>query len=159
MKIRNKGFAPVVDACIKVLLLGSFPSAASLDKCQYYAYSKNQFWRLVGAVIEEPLSDMDYQQRLQTLLKHHIGLWDVIDVCRRRGSLDSNIRYSIPNDFARVIRVTKKLQRVCFNGKTAGRFEPVFAEWGYKTLVLPSSSPAHATLSFGEKLKAWRKIL
>src|SRR5208282_677908 len=157
--MRNRGFAPVVDANIEILLLGSFPSTASLGKRQYYAHPQNQFWRLVGAVIEEPLSEMDYKQRLQTLLKHHIGLWDVIGACRRYGSLDSNIRDPKHNDFARVTRVARKLRYICFNGKTAGKHAPSFEKWGYRTLVLPSSSPAHATLRFEEKLKEWRKIL
>jgi hypothetical protein len=46
---------------------------------------------------------------------------------------------------------------VCFNGKTAGRMEPVFAEWGFETIVLPSSSPAN-TMRFDEKLGQWRQI-
>ena len=61
------------------------------------------------------------------------------------------------NDFRKVTRVAKALRRVCFNGKTAGRFAPVFAEAGYETLVLPSSSPAY-TLKFEAKLKEWRGI-
>jgi len=159
MKVRNRGFAPVVDADVEILLLGSFPSVASLGKRQYYAHPHNQFWRLMGAVIEEPLPEMDYKQRLKTLLRHRIGLWDVIGACQRPGSLDSSIRDPRHNDFARVTRVAKKLRRVCFNGRTAGRFGPLFAEWGYQTLILPSSSPAHAALRFEQKLKQWRKIL
>jgi G:T/U-mismatch repair DNA glycosylase len=50
------------------------------------------------------------------------------------------------------------LRKVCFNGKTAGRFAPVIAEAGYATLVLPSSSPANATLSFEQKLLLWREV-
>ncbi len=157
--MRATGFSPKIDANIKTLLLGSFPSVKSLAKRQYYAHPKNQFWRLVGAVIGEPLAEMEYERRLQTLLKHHIGLWDVIGACARRGSLDSNIRDPRHNDFARVTRVAKKLKHVCFNGKTAGRHAPWFAKQGYATLVLPSSSPAHATLRFEEKLKEWRKII
>jgi G:T/U-mismatch repair DNA glycosylase len=53
--------------------------------------------------------------------------------------------------------MAKKLRRVCFNGKTAGKREPEFAALGYETLVLPSSSPAY-TMRFEEKLKQWKKI-
>lgn len=152
------GFPPVIDADIETLILGSFPSIASLGKAQYYGHPQNHFWRLVGAVIGEPLPEMDYQRRLRALLKHRIGLWDIIGECARAGSLDSNIRDPRHNDFSRVTRVATKMSRVCFNGKTAGRMEPVFIEWGYETMVLPSSSPAN-TMRFEEKLKQWRKIV
>jgi hypoxanthine-DNA glycosylase len=152
-----KGFPPVIDANVETLLLGSFPGVASLEKAQYYGHPQNHFWRLLGAVIAEPLPEMDYAQRLQTLLRHRIGLWDIIDTCTRAGSLDSNIREPGHNDFAQVTRVATKLRKVCFNGKTAGKLEPVFAGWGYSTLVLPSSSPAN-TMRFENKLKQWRKI-
>ncbi len=151
------GFPPVVDAGIDTLILGSFPSIASLGKAQYYGHPQNHFWRLVGAVIGEPLADMQYEQRLRTLLEHKIGLWDVIGTCARVGSLDSNIRSPRHNDFARVTSIARALRRVFFNGKTAGRLEPVFAEWGYETAVLPSSSPAY-TMRFEDKLAQWRQI-
>ena len=151
------GFAPVVDARIETLILGSFPSIASLGKSQYYAHPQNHFWRLVGAVIGKPLAEMPYERRLRTLLAHRIGLWDIIDTCARAGSLDSNIRSPRHNDFARVTSIAPSLRRVFFNGKTAGRMEPLFAELGYETTVLPSSSPAY-TMRFEEKLARWRRI-
>jgi TDG/mug DNA glycosylase family protein len=152
-----QGFPPVIDAKVETLILGSFPSVASLGKAQYYGHSQNHFWRLVGEVIGEPLYDMEYSQRLKALLKHRIGLWDVIGQCKREGSLDSNIRDAGHNDFSRVTGVAKQLRRVCFNGKTAAKLEAQFTEWGYATVVLPSSSPAN-TMRFEEKLKAWRWI-
>jgi len=112
----------------------------------------------MGALLSAPLYEMDYAARLPVLLSHGIGLWDVLQACERAGALDSNIRNAVNNDFRRVTRVARKLKRVCFNGKTAGRFEPVFFEAGYETVVLPSSSPAY-TLKFEEKLKAWRGVL
>ena len=148
----------MVDVGIETLILGSFPSVASLGKAQYYGHPHNHFWRLVGAVVDEPLPEMDYEQRLRTLLKHRIGLWDIIVACVREGSLDSNIRNPRHNDFDPVTRVAKKLRRVCFNGKTAGRMESLFMEWGYETIVLPSSSPAN-TMRFDAKLRQWRRIV
>ena len=151
------GFPPVIDARIRTLILGSFPSVASLGKAQYYGHPQNHFWRLVGAVIAEPLPEMAYDERLRTLLNHRIGLWDIIGTCRREGSLDSSIRDPGHNDFSRVTCVASRLRRVCFNGKTAAKMEPLFLEWGFETIVLPSSSPAY-TLAFERKLEAWRRI-
>lgn len=112
----------------------------------------------MGALLQAPLYDMAYAERLPVLLRHHVGLWDVLYQCERTGALDSNIRNAVNNDFRRVTRVAPNLKRVCFNGKTAGRFEPVFSDAGYETLVLPSSSPAY-TLAFEKKLQAWREAL
>jgi hypoxanthine-DNA glycosylase len=151
------GFPPVVDRRSEILILGSFPSVRSLTKAQYYGHPQNQFWRLLGAVIGEPLPDMAYELRKKTLLRHRIALWDIIEACARAGSLDANIRDARHNDFAQVTRTAAKLFRVCFNGKTAGRTEPVFAAMGYETIVLPSSSPAN-TMPFGDKLEHWRRI-
>ncbi len=155
--LRHRGFPPVIDEKVKVLILGSFPSPASLLKQQYYGHPQNHFWKLMGALLCEPLYEMDYLQRLPILLKHRIGLWDVLHQCERAGALDSNIRNAVNNDFQQATRLARGLKRVCFNGKTAGRFESVFAAAGYETLVLPSSSPAY-TLVFEAKLKLWRGV-
>ena len=89
---RLRGFPPVFDGHCRTLILGSFPSERSLARAQYYAHPQNQFWRLVGNVIDVALQDMKYDDRLAALLAHHIGLWDVIGACERKGSLDGNIR-------------------------------------------------------------------
>jgi TDG/mug DNA glycosylase family protein len=154
---RHVGFPPVVDRRSEILILGSFPSVRSLSKAQYYGHPQNQFWRLVGAVLGEPLADMDYERRKQTLLRYRIGLWDIIGACVRAGSLDADIRAAQHNDFGRVTRVAKNMRRVCFNGKTAAQMEPFFAAMNYETIVLPSSSPAN-TMRFEQKLTHWRKI-
>jgi hypoxanthine-DNA glycosylase len=157
--MKLEGFPPVGDANTHTLILGSFPGVASLAATQYYAHPRNQFWRLVGAAIGEPLHECTYDARLERLLKHGIGLWDVLAACEREGSLDAAIRHASPNDFAVFHTRFPNLRRVCFNGKTSGRFAPVLAAAGYATRVLPSSSPANAILSFDQKLRFWRDIL
>ena len=151
------GFAPVIDAGVDTLILGSFPGVASLGKAQYYAHPQNQFWRLVGAVIDEPLAAMEYAARTGTLLAYRIGVWDVIERCVRKGSLDADIRDVRPNEFARVLAMAPDLRRIFFNGKTAGKFEREFATAGFDTAVLPSSSAAY-TLGFEAKLVLWRRL-
>nr|WKF58869.1 hypothetical protein HUO10_003371 [Paraburkholderia busanensis] len=155
-----RGFPPVAAADTQTLILGSFPGEASLAATQYYAHPRNQFWRLLGVVLDEPsLHELPYDQRLTRLLAHRIGLWDVLDACHRKGSLDSAIRNAQPNDFASLREHAPLLRKVCFNGKTAGRFAEVIGAAGFATLVLPSSSPANAMLSFDQKLCLWRDIL
>ena len=154
-----RGFPPVVAADTHTLILGSFPGEASLAATQYYAHPRNQFWRLVGTIVDEPLAELAYQERLRRVLAHGIGVWDVLAACHREGSLDAAIRNAQPNDFASLREHAPLLRKVCFNGKTAGRFAPVIGAAGYTTLVLPSSSPANAMLSFDQKLRLWRDIL
>jgi len=154
-----KGFSPIADDNTHTLILGSFPGVASLVATQYYAHPRNQFWRLVGTVIGEPLNELPYDDRVLRLLKHGIGLWDVLAACEREGSLDTAFRNANPNDFASFRLHAPRLKKLCFNGKTSGRFEPVIRAAGFETLVLPSSSPANAILSFDQKLRIWRDIL
>lgn len=155
-----RGFSPVVAADTHTIVLGSFPGEASLAATQYYAHPRNQFWRLLGSVTgEASLHELPYDARLERMLAHGIGIWDVLDACQREGSLDSAIRNAQPNDFASLREHAPLLRKVCFNGKTAGRFAPVIAAAGYETLVLPSSSPANAMLSFEQKLLVWRGIV
>lgn len=153
------GFPPVLDRATRILILGSFPGEASLAAQQYYAHPRNQFWRLLSAVTGEDLHGLSYPRRLTRLLAHRIGLWDVLAGCEREGSLDASIRRPQTNEFARLKHRCPNLARVCFNGKTSGKFAPQFAEAGFETLVLPSSSPANAQYSFEEKLAEWKKIL
>jgi len=153
------GLAPVIAPDTRILILGSFPGAASLAAQQYYAHPRNQFWKLVGALIGEGLYSLPYADRLPRLLAHRFGLWDVLAACEREGSLDSAIRNPAANDFERLHRLCPELETVGFNGQASGKFAPQFAAQGYRTVVLPSSSPAHMALSFEQKLAIWRRLL
>jgi hypoxanthine-DNA glycosylase len=118
----------------------------------------NQFWPLVSALVKEDLAALPYDQRLPRLLVHGFGLWDVLGACEREGSLDSAIRNPAANDFKRLHALCPALETVGFNGQASGKFAPQFAAAGYRTVVLPSSSPAHASMSFGQKLAMWRRL-
>lgn len=153
------GLAPILDANTRILILGSFPGAASLAAQQYYAHPRNLAWRLISALVDEDLAALPYDERLPRLLAHGIGLWDVLGTCERQGSLDSAIRNPAANDFARLRQLCPLLHTVGFNGQASGQFAPQFAAAGYRTVVLPSSSPAHAAMSFDDKLRAWQQLI
>jgi hypoxanthine-DNA glycosylase len=149
------GLPPVLDAGVETLILGSFPSPASLAAQHYYAHRQNQFWRLLAALTGEPLASLDYVEKRRCLLRHRVGVWDVYRSCVRQGALDSAIEVAESNDFSLLKTNAPQLRRVCFNGKTSGKFERWFRAQGYDTHVLPSSSPAY-TLAFERKLELWR---
>jgi hypoxanthine-DNA glycosylase len=153
------GLAPVIAPDTRILILGSFPGAASLAAQQYYAHPRNQFWKLVGALVGEDLYALPYAERLPRLLAHRFGLWDVLAGCEREGSLDASIRKPAANDFARLHRLCPDLETVGFNGQTSGKFAPQFAQHGYRTVVLPSSSPAYMAVTFEQKLQVWRQLV
>jgi hypoxanthine-DNA glycosylase len=149
------GLPPIFNTQIKLLILGSFPSPASLAAQQYYGHKQNHFWKLLGAIFDEPLYERPYAERVERVLAHRIGIWDVYQSCTRPGALDADIRAGAPNDFAALLQQTPRLRRVCFNGQTAGKFAPKLAALGLETCILPSSSPAY-TLPFAQKLERWR---
>ncbi|MDH6148611.1 MULTISPECIES: DNA-deoxyinosine glycosylase [Paraburkholderia] len=154
-------FAPVVDADTRVLILGSLPGEVSLAHGQYYAHPQNKFWLLVGEAIERDLVGMAYSTRLETLLEHHIGLWDVVAEARRAGSLDSRIRDHASNDLIALIDTLPKLASIAFNGGTAAKIGmKALGERAeqYRLVRLPSSSPAHASVSYAQKLDIWRRL-
>jgi hypoxanthine-DNA glycosylase len=153
------GLAPVIAANTRILVLGSFPGAASLAAQQYYAHPRNALWPILSALTGEDLVSLPYAARLPRLLAHGFGLWDALGACERQGSLDSAIRQPAANDFARLRELCPLLEVVGFNGQTSGKFAPQFAAQRYRAVILPSTSPAHASLSFEQKLSAWRALL
>lgn len=153
-----EGLSPLLSPDIHTIILGSFPSRESLAASQYYAHPRNQFWRLLSCVLGDDLALLPYEERLPRLLTHKIGLWDVISMCEREGSLDSRIRHAVANDFDRLKKECPNLKKVCFNGKVAGTYADRLASAGFNVIVLPSSSPAYASRSFEEKLKVWKLI-
>lgn len=154
---RKRCFPPVVDARTRLLVLGSLPGAKSLAAQQYYANPQNRFWRLMSAVLGTELVSLGYCARLDTLLSHGVGLWDVVAEAARAGSLDSQIREREDNDLLQLLRRYPGIRVLAFNGGTAARLgtRTLGADGaGYRIVQLPSSSPAH-TMPYEEKLARW----
>jgi hypoxanthine-DNA glycosylase len=161
-----RGFAPIARRGARILVLGSMPGVASLAAGEYYAHPRNQFWRIVGELYGfDPAAP--YARRKAALTAAGIALWDVIGSCVRPGSLDAAIddESVVVNDFAAFLASHARIARVCFNGRKAeaawrrhvqDRLEP-----GCKPecLLLPSTSPAHAGMSYLRKLRVWRSAI
>ncbi len=154
-------FPPVADDRVRLLILGSMPGVLSLTENQYYAHPRNLFWPIMGALFGAA-REVPYAQRLQILKDNHIALWDVLRSCQRTGSLDSDIQCEEANDFKAFFAQHPGITHVFFNGgkaETSFRKHVKDAPERLTLMRLPSTSPAHATLSFEKKLEVWKQIL
>ena len=159
------GFPPVSHANARVLVLGTLPGVESLRQGQYYANRHNAFWRIM-AELTGVAADAPYAARLKGLTKSGVALWDVCAAARREGSLDADIRETIPNDFEGFFRAHPCIKLIGFNGLAAARLfrqhvAPSLSEAARKIpgVMLPSTSPAHASMNFERKRALWREAL
>jgi hypoxanthine-DNA glycosylase len=153
-----QGLPPVVSPHTRLLILGSFPGVASLQAQQYYAHPRNQFWPIVGRLLGQDLAALPYTQRLDAVREAGVGIWDTYAACEREGSLDSAIRAAQFNDFGLLIPTLPGLRGIAHNGGESARARRFTAAWGVPVFTLPSTSPAHASRSFEQKLAAWRDV-
>lgn len=160
MPERKQSFPPILDAHVRLLVLGSLPGDRSLAAGRYYAHPQNQFWHLISAAINRDITALDYPDRLTELLAAHVGLWDVVASATRRGSSDAAIRDVQGHDIARLAEQLPDLRAIAFNGATAFRHGTRALGAGaacYTLVALPSSSPLH-TIGIAAKLPAWRDL-
>jgi TDG/mug DNA glycosylase family protein len=156
----KRGFPPIAGPDTRIFLLGSLPGDRSIAEQRYYAHPTNQFWRLVGGLLELDFSGMNYAGRTAALGESGIGLWDVFDAAHRPGSLDMAIRDARPNPIAALRSEFPRLEAIAFNGAAAARegHRQFAADDALALLDLPSSSAAN-TMPFERKLDAWRALI
>lgn len=153
------GLLPVTGPVPCTLILGSYPSVLSLERHEYYGNPKNRFWAVMEELFSIP-AGLPYPDRIALLTQNGIALWDVVRTCERPGSADSRIRNPAPNDITGFFRAHPTIRLVALNGSKAGRLYHRLAKVpGLPSVILPSTSPANAVITFGEKVRAWRKIL
>jgi hypoxanthine-DNA glycosylase len=149
-------FPAFIDSNTKILILGTMPGIASLTKQEYYANPRNHFWRIMYTLFDTlPVSD-SFEEKIQLLQKNKIGLWDVLENCERKGSLDIHIKNHKENDFEMLFKQYPTIHTIVFNGKESHKyFIKKFGQIeGITYYVMPSTSPAN-TMSFENKLKIW----
>lgn len=155
---RLQGLPPVVAAGTRLLVLGSFPSEASLAAAQYYAHPRNQFWTILSALWRIDLRALTYLRRLAEVRRRGLGIWDVYASCRREGSLDSAIEQAEPNDLAALVARLPVLAAIAHNGGESARAMRLTRTLVPEVVRLPSSSPANASWSLARKVDAWRAV-
>ncbi|WP_312323739.1 DNA-deoxyinosine glycosylase, partial [Soonwooa sp.] len=116
MSKRISSFPAVIHEDSEILILGSIPGVKSLEMQEYYAHPQNKFWSIIFELFNEDFTK-DYQRKLQILKKNKIALWDVIDSCERKGSLDSEIKNEKENDILKLLKDYPNLKVIFCNGQ------------------------------------------
>ena len=149
-------FPPFVNSQTEILILGTMPGIASLEKQEYYAHKRNHFWKIMYTLLNNlPIAEI-FEEKIQLLQENKIGLWDVLENCERKGSLDIHIKNQKENDFETLFKEFPRITTIIFNGKEGHKyFLKKFGQIkGISYYVMPSTSPAN-TMTFENKLKIW----
>ena len=153
------GLPPVLGDTPRILILGSFPGAASLRHAEYYGNPQNHFWKIIKALFSIDCH-LPYPDRTARLCRHHIALWDVIGSCIREGSADEQIKDPVFNPVAAFLTAHPSVQLVALNGTAARRFyQQLCIPSPVPSVTLPSTSPANTRFTFAEKVREWEIIL
>jgi hypoxanthine-DNA glycosylase len=159
LAVAKRSFPPIIGAEPLALVLGTLPGEESLRQVKYYAHPRNLFWPIVHALFGATPSEI-YEERLAFVITRRIALWDVCAAAERRASLDTEIKREVPNTIHELLDANPSIRTVAFNGGTARRLydRHFIRRPGLTYLHLPSSSPAHASRSFAEKLALWQVL-
>ena len=127
------------------LVIGTHPSDQSFKKTEYYGHFCNAFWYTVGEAfgfrrdvgeITPRVTDradsygrivllpgalqlpvITYDRQVTILLEKGFALWDVLQQCKRPGSLDKSIDRNAPilhADIKGLVNKTPSIKRICF---------------------------------------------
>ncbi|MBS7577129.1 MULTISPECIES: DNA-deoxyinosine glycosylase [unclassified Enterococcus] len=155
----HEGLQPIYNQSTEILILGSAPSQKSIEFQQYYGNPSNQFWKIIFQIlaIDDPIT---YQKRIDTLLKQHIGLWDVYQRFERIGSLDVNFTSVELNHFDEILEKAP-IKKIITNGKRAYQEAQKINEFKYSQLaIIPVPSTSGANNGKGlARMEAWRKAI
>ncbi|MBP2616695.1 DNA-deoxyinosine glycosylase [Chryseobacterium jejuense] len=159
MQNRISSFPPLIDDQSEILILGSIPGVKSLEMQQYYAHPQNKFWKIILELLNEEFTE-DYSKRIEIVKKHHIALWDVIDSCERKGSLDSEIKNEEANQIEELLEEHPNVKVIfCNGGKSYKNLQKLLGKnYRLPIFLMPSTSPLH-TISFERKFEEWKRVL
>ena len=148
----SNSFNPLLFSDTKFLILGTFPSLQSFENNFYYGHPRNQFWKIMASLFKTELQTNE--EKIDFCKNNKIGLWDICaNVKRAQGnSSDSNLKEIVPNDIASILNQFPQIEHLFFTGKKAeSLYKKHFQSLLIKTTLLPSPSPAYASISFDQK--------
>lgn len=126
---------------------------------QYYAHPQNKFWKILFEILREDYTT-DYRKRVAVIQLHGVALWDVIDSCERRGSLDTDIKNEEANNIGDLLAEFPNIEAIFCNGqKSFKNLQRLLGkDFPKPVFVMPSTSPANAGIPYDKKLMEWSKI-
>lgn len=150
---------PVFDERSRVLVLGTMPSPKSREAGFYYGHPQNRFWKVLGALFDEP-EPRTNEERTALLLAHRIALWDVLASCTIVGASDASIADPVPNDLTRIAAVAPLRAVFTTGSKAASLYERHCAAMlpNVPHTALPSTSPANARMRLADLVEAYRPL-
>ena len=135
------GLPPILpEGRMQALVLGSFPSVASLESKQYYAHPQNWFWRVLEhcGVIES--ASAPYEERVRRLRRIGLGVWDLYGQVRREGSGDDRIHDAVANRID-LLHEARGPFPILLNGRRQREWNRHFKGIEVELTPLPSTSP------------------
>jgi len=158
-----ESFSPIVGLNPTVLILGSMPSQKSLEIQQYYGHPQNSFWWVMANTLGFSV-DLPYSEKVRKLEQNGVAVWDVLQKCKREGSLDSNIMRNteVANDIPGFLKEHLSIKFLGFNGgaaKAIYRRHIGLIDKNHEIIQLPSTSPAHASITKQQKYKLWQQAM
>ncbi|MBO9584428.1 MAG: DNA-deoxyinosine glycosylase [Flavobacterium sp.] len=155
----KKALHPLIDNSTIILIMGTMAGEQSIAKQQYYANRGNLFWKILFSIFEEEFS-ASYEDRKALVQKYNIGLWNVLQSCKREGSSDATITEETINDFESLHQQYPNIKYVFFESKAAAKYfqKHTIPQEGIIYMTLPSTSGLNAGLTTAEKTAQWRIV-
>ena len=134
--------------------MGSFPSVKSRETDFYYGNRCNRFWTMLSeAFNEQPVTTV--QEKKNLCLNNGVALWDIVESCQIRGSMDADITDYTLVDLSRVLNKCKIAKILC-NGSTAYKLTKSVYSGQIPVYKLSSTSPANPRFNKTEWLEHLR---
>ncbi|WP_300796657.1 DNA-deoxyinosine glycosylase [uncultured Bacteroides sp.] len=152
----KEGLLPWIGKNPKVLILGTMPSDASIEKQSYYTNPSNSFWKIMYSLFPKR-KGKDHKEYITS---HGIALWDCIKSGIRVGSMDKgfNSKSKVPNDLISFLNKYPSIKIIILNGKTTTttdfyKYFPNLQGYTIKSLYSTASY-----ISLDKKIQEWSII-
>ena len=156
-------FKPIFDRNSKILILGSFPSVISRKFGFYYTNPQNRFWRVLAGILNAPLP-ASTDEKIKSLLSHHIAIYDAAISCEINGSSDAKMSKIVPINLEPIFKEAN-IKQVYANGGKAYEIckkyleDEIIKATKNEVIKLPSTSPANAKFSLEKLANEWSMIV